>query len=411
MTNRRRRRKRPAHGYVVERRGKSGTSYALWYRFNGKRVYRTLGRSRDGYTRRDADRELQNLLADINRGQHREADERTFHEFASEWFHRKEPALKPATRDDYRNAIEVHLSPYFGDYLLSQITVEHVDSYKAHKLREGRLSPYSINKTLTRLGQVLKDAKRYGLIESNPARDADRLAESEPEGSYLEPFQVGPLLDELPERYRVLFELMLRAGLRIGEAAGLKWRDVDFPRSLLRLRRTAKAGRVSETTKSGDREALAHLTPEATRLLAEWWKREDDAGRGRDDEWVFPSKNGTPLRGDNVRKRVLRPAVKRANVKLSEAGLATIPERFTNHDLRRSCATLLFASGASLPEVMERGRWKDERTVMRVYAKVTKSRQAEVDAALDALLTSNKPATNGGFGRSREDAEVPQSRS
>lgn len=110
----------------------------------------------------------------------------------------------------------------------------------------------------TRLGQVLNDAKRYGLIESNPARDADRLAESEPEGNYLEPFQVGPLLRELPARYRVLFELMLRAGLRIGEATGLRWQHVDFPRSLLRLRRTARAGRVSKTTKSGDREALVH---------------------------------------------------------------------------------------------------------------------------------------------------------
>ena len=121
---------------------------------------------------------------------------------------------------------------------------------------------------------------------------------------------------------------------------------------------------------------------------------------------VFPSEGGSPLDPDNLRKRVLRPAVKVANKKLAKDELAPIPEALTLHDLRRSCRSLLFASGAQLPEVMERMRHRDERMTLRVYAKVMRSRASDVDAALDALLTSNKWDPN----RSRPKEKRPGGR-
>jgi integrase len=405
-----RRRKRPAHGYVVERPGRTGIAYAIWYRFNGKRIYRTVGRSEDGYTRDSAEVELQNVLADINRGHHQEVEEVTFERFASDWYHRREPEWAPKTARSYKDTLELHLSPYFGDYLLGQLALEHVDAYKAHKLREGRLSAYSINKSISLLSSVLEDAVRYRLIASNPARLVKRLKAARPEGHYLEPFQVAPLLDALPERHRTLFGLLIRAGLRIGEATALRWSDVDPHRAVIVLRRTISAGKVKESTKSGDTHAVVRLTPELVRSLAAWQLREHDAGRGGDGEWVFPSDGGRPLDPDNLRKRVLRPAVKAANGKLTEDELPGIPEGLTLHDLRRSCCSLLFASGAQLPEVMERMRHRDERMTLRVYAKVMRSRASDVDAALDALLTSNKPATNGAAKKPGQKKERPAGR-
>jgi integrase len=404
-------RRRPAHGYVVERPGKTGTAYAIWYRFNGKRIYRTVGRSEDGYTRQDADRELQNLLADINRGQHQEVEEVTFEQFVSDWYHRHEPEWAPKTARSYRDTVELHLSPYFGDYLVGQIALEHVDAYKAHKLREGRLSPYSIKQVHLTAVEHPGGAVRYRLIATNPARLVKRLKAAKPEGHYLEPFQVAPLLDAIPERHRTLFGLLVRAGLRIGEAIGLRWADIDLHRSVIVLRRTISAGKVKESTKSGDTHAVVRLTPELVRLLAAWQLHEHDAGRGGEAEWVFPSAGGALLDPDNLRKRVLRPAVKAANKKLVRDELATIPEGLTLHDLRRSCCSLLFASGAQLPEVMDRMRHRDERMTLRVYAKVMRSRASDVDAALDALLSSNKPATNGIAKRSRAKKERPVGRS
>jgi hypothetical protein len=48
---------------------------------------------------------------------------------------------------------------------------------------------------------------------------------------------------------------------------------------------------------------------------------------------------------------------------------------------------------------------------LRVYAKVMRSRAAEVDAALDALLNGNKLATKSATGTPTESTEAAQSRS
>jgi hypothetical protein len=60
---------------------------------------------------------------------------------------------------------------------------------------------------------------------------------------------------------------------------------------------------------------------------------------------------------------------------------------------------------------MERGRWRDQRTVMKVYAKVARSRVAEVDSAFDSLLTDHKRATNDANDGEGERREASQSRS
>lgn len=84
---------RQATGQVIERKGKQGTTYAARVRAYGKRHYITLGYSWEGATRRQAETELQNILADIRRGTWQppqpaptpaRSDDPTFHEFASQ---------------------------------------------------------------------------------------------------------------------------------------------------------------------------------------------------------------------------------------------------------------------------------------------------------------------------------------
>jgi site-specific recombinase XerD len=52
------------------------------------------------------------------------------------------------------------------------------------------------------LSSILEDAVRYRLIGTNPARLVKRLKAAKPEGHYLEPYQVGPLLQAIPEHHR-----------------------------------------------------------------------------------------------------------------------------------------------------------------------------------------------------------------
>jgi len=76
---------------------------------------------------------------------------------------------RESTRLDYRWQLAHHLLPFFARHKLSEITVQEVDRYRQAKVRAGRLSGESINKTISRLAQILDEAIEYGLLERNPA--------------------------------------------------------------------------------------------------------------------------------------------------------------------------------------------------------------------------------------------------
>jgi hypothetical protein len=130
-----RRRKQPGTGYIVERPSKKhGVVYQIRWRINGGR----LDSENIGPDRGEAEQALALKLAEINRGTHRERHEATFHEFASKWFADHKSRLRPSGVERVRIDLEVHLLPFFGDYLLSQIGPELVERYIAEKVAERR---------------------------------------------------------------------------------------------------------------------------------------------------------------------------------------------------------------------------------------------------------------------------------
>ena len=109
--------------------------------------------------------------------------------FASQWLAEIEPTLRPNTVLDYRWQLTHHLLPFFKDHRLSQVNVAEVDRYRAEKVREQRLSASSINKTLTRLGQILDVAEERELITRNPMsvnRHRRKLRASAPQRTYID---------------------------------------------------------------------------------------------------------------------------------------------------------------------------------------------------------------------------------
>ena len=132
----------------------------------------------DGWTRAKAEAELRYVLADVERGlwapEVAAAAEAplapTFHEFASEWLEARRPELRASSIADYTWQLCNHLLPFFHRHRLPQITVAEVDRYREFKVREGALSAESINKTITRLGQILAVAEERDLVARNPVR-------------------------------------------------------------------------------------------------------------------------------------------------------------------------------------------------------------------------------------------------
>ncbi len=194
-------------GQVLERRWKGGRGYAIRFYAYGRRRYLTLGRESEGWSRRRAEDELANVLADVRRDlwveplprarrrPRRRRPEALFAPFAEELLAERRPQLSEATLR-YLEWGLWHLRPFFNDWLLRDIDAEAVDAYRARKVKDsealrealehGRprrdeadrvmrpLSPSSINKTIDVLQWLLSAAEEYGWIDANPARGARR---------------------------------------------------------------------------------------------------------------------------------------------------------------------------------------------------------------------------------------------
>lgn len=383
-----------------------GRSFALRFRAYGKREYVYLGTSEDGWDREGAQDELDDILADVRRGKwlpnnatraDAPPDEPTFHEFASRWLEERKPELRPRTVEDYQWALSYHLLPAFADHRLSQITVAEIDGYKAAKLREGKLGPAGINKTLKRLAQILEVAVEYGHIERNPAKGTRRrIKEPPPARSLVEIEQIPALLEASDSWFRPIVATLIGTGLRVGEATALDWRDVNLATGTLTVR-------ASKTDAGSGRQV--DLPGGLIDELAEWKTR---SPRTEPDDSAFVTR---PRKGRSVRHsrgniaRRLKTTTRRANEILSERRIETISESVTPHSLRRTYASLRAALGDDPVYIAEQLGHEDARFTFRVYQKAAKRRERLSGNYLEAFDSASDWALMG-TGRS-EASEVP----
>lgn len=363
---------RPATGTVVARKGKRGTTYGIRFRAYGQRRYLSTTAS----TEAEAQTELDNVLADVRRGIwqpperqiiERPAEEPDFHVFASEWLEAKRlEGLGARTLVDYEWALSYHLLPFFKDHRLAEITVREVDRYKLAKARDGVLSAGTVNKTITRLAQILEVAVEYELIAANPARGRRRRLKAErPRRAFVMPEQL-PMLLTAAEKYldgrgRPLLATLAGAGLRIGEALELRRRNVNLARGTLTIERSK--------TDAGVR--TVDLTPALREELALWL----DTSRFKDpDDYVFPTRRGLVDCRQNVRRRLLIAAIAVANVELAKAKIDPIGP-VSPHGLRRTFATLRCAAGDDPVYIASQLGHEDPTFSLRVYAQAVKHRE------------------------------------
>lgn len=375
---------RPAVGQVVVRQRKTVRVFALRFRAYGKREYVTLGTDADGWTAQRAEVELQNVLADVRRGVWRPprpelapppATDPTFHEFASQWFEANEGAWSTNTRLDYRWQLTDHLLPFFDQHRLSQITIAEVDRYRAAKVRQGTLSPASINKTLGRLSQILEIAVEYGMLDRNPAAGRRRrLKASKPRPVHVDTAEhLAALLEAAGELdkssqtggRRAALAVMLFGGLRADEVGRLRWRDVDLANGRLTV------GRSKTPTGVRDVDLVPILRDELLTLKART--------RGRPDAPVIVTSTGRPRDRHNLRQRVVPPIVAGADKLLIARDARPLPLGLSPHKLRHTFASILVALGNDPAYVMAQLGHTSPNFTLRVYTHMMRREPGERD--------------------------------
>jgi integrase len=302
-----------------------------------KRVY--------GRKYKEVQRKLAEAMGDAARGIVFDDENMTVANYMTRWLEDSAKGdLAPRTYHNYRLQIRKHISPTIGKLKLSKLTAAHVQSLYAAKLREG-LKPSSVSYIHAVLHRGLEQAVRFSLIPFNPAAREDPPKVRQEEITPLDSEQARVFLDAAKgDKFEALHVLSVTVGLRMGEALGLKWSDIDLDAETLRVNRQLQrmregGGLVFSEPKNASRRTV-DLPQRAVEALRSHRKRPVEEQLRAGAQWadngglVFTTTIGTPLDAQNIVNRHFKPLLKRA-------GLPDI--RW--HDLRHSCFTILLARG------------------------------------------------------------------
>lgn len=296
-----------------------------------------------------------------------------FKDYVRRWLEDRAARTSAGTAYDRKRIIEGRLIPSFGGRRVSEILEEDVEGFLADLKRapvedpeptlaaepgapkprtKRKLSNRRVNIILQVLRQSLDRAVKRGWLETNPAREVERLREEKTE---ILPFsfdEVRVFLDEglREEEQRRYFTVAFFSGLRPGEQMGLRWEDIDWNRKLIGVRRSvSRWGEGTTKTVASNRDV--EMLPAVERAL-----QAQRAGSQLRGHWVFPNTQSGALDITNVRERVWRPALRRGGLRYR-----------TMYQTRHTFATLALASGEDIGWVAKQLGHTSTEMVIRRY--------------------------------------------
>jgi integrase len=262
----------------------------------------------------------------------------TLEDFSNVWWNRHAaPNLQQHTLASYASTLDVHIIPRLGAVRLQAMTRDLIAELRAAMKVEG-FGDSVIRKTLALLQNILERAVEWRRIDANPARGIRKPSDRRTR-------VVRPLTPRTVERLRAhllnhddhldaaLVAVLAYAGLRPGEALGLRWNDVG-ERTLL-VKRAVAFGQL-KSTKTGKARTVRLLSPLSETLAA--WRHLSP--RPAPTDLLFPGPDGAPWNGDRARNWRKR--------QFAEAAAAAGGPHARPYDLRHSFVSLLIVQGASV---------------------------------------------------------------
>ena len=179
------------------------------------------------------------------------------------WLDRCKTHKSASTYSRYRKPINDFLAVLDakrkGDAVLADISPEDVQAFLDARLADG-LNPSTLKVDLKILNAPFNTAVRQGLIPSNPVSAVDRPSAEMESRRPFTPAQVRNLIRVAKgSEWETLILLGAYGGLRIGDAARLRWENVDLPNRQIRFR--------PKKTQRSKRDLLLPLHPVIERHL------------------------------------------------------------------------------------------------------------------------------------------------
>ena len=274
----------------------------------------------------------------------------------------------------YKYILKNYVLPKWGSLPLTAV--------KAVMVEEWLKSLVKANGTKAKIrevfGAAFRHGMRYELYPSNPIANVRQARRRTIEPSILEPGEMASILRELEgvEPVRTAFLIAAVTGMRRGEIFGLQWADVDFGRATLHIRRSYVDG-VEGLPKTESSRRPLPIPPQALDAFKAW---QEKSSYNTPSDWVFASElsfGKQPLWPGTLWRRNVAPAIERAKINKPKLGW---------HSLRRSYASLLLATGASLRVSMELMRHSTAEMTLATYAQTVGDEKRDAGAKVADLF-------------------------
>jgi len=383
------------------------------WRVAGRQVKRSLGPVRDptggGLTRKQAEAALRTAMADTSVV----ASSAVTVEQAGRALHAHLTAMgrKKATLQAHESITRVHLVPFFGARPLDRIGRRDVERFIA-ACQAGGCSPKSTLNYLGVLHSVFDFAMRREWITANPCKLVDKpRAHRSDDVHYLTPVEVEKLLSGVPDDdlgavEKPMYAMAAMTGLRQGELLALRWSDVDWTASRVRVRRSF--GRGEFTAPKSKRSSRSVPLADAVAVVLDELSKTTAYGADADLVFCHPH-TGKPIDRSRLLKR-FKAALTRAQVgefeEIECADGKTVMRAVTRfHDLRHTFGTAMAGAGVPMRTVQEWMGHRDFATTL-IYADYAPGvREAEWVAA--AFGTGTNRGTNLGSTPTNSDQLDP----
>jgi integrase len=309
----------------------------------------------------------------------------TLREYGDKWLENRKTRgreLRPTTRQQYHMILDTYIYPVFGDEPLDLISADAVNRWY-DALAPGketiRSQAYSLLRTIF---TSAASERPHPLIPYNPAHIRGA-------GNTTRLHKVGPaslaeletIVEELPDRYKLMALLAAWCAMRFGELAELRRKDIDLVNNRVKITRgVVRAGGKfivgQPKSDAGVRDVAIppHLLPVVMAHL------KNHAGRGK-DALLFPAAaDSNSHMAPSTLYKVYYPARKAAG-----------RDDLRWHDLRHTGAVLAAQTGATLAELMGRLGHSTPGAAMR-YQHAAADRDTEIARRLSALVEVSDPA-------------------
>ncbi|HJC23255.1 MAG TPA: tyrosine-type recombinase/integrase [Candidatus Eisenbergiella merdavium] len=291
-----------------------------------------------------------------------------FCDFMLHWLQSMRSQVEANTLSGYSFNVKHRIYPYFRDkgYTLAQIEEYPllIQEFYDYALNTLHVSGNTVLHYHANIRKALKTAFKTGVIKSNPADRIDRPRKNPYKGEVYNASELSVLFDVFrtdPLALAVVFASFY--GLRRSEILGLKWDSIDFERNMITISHIVTQATVDgkyqilqkDRTKNLSSLRSLPLVPQLKEALLE---RLEQQSRNRMlygnsychdfDAYIFVTPSGKLMKPDYVTTH-FRLICDKNNLK-----------HIRFHDLRHSCASLLYENGVDLKAIQE---WLGHSTI------------------------------------------------